>query len=99
MAKYKRAIIKLSGEALAGEKGFGIDETVVAYVVNQIKKVFEQKVEIGIIIGGGNFWRGRQGHQMERTTADYMGILATAMNGLALQDALETIFILGSYSV
>jgi len=89
MAKYKRAIIKLSGEALAGEKGFGIDETVVAYVVNQIKKVFEQKVEIGIIIGGGNFWRGRYGHQMERTTSDYMGMLATAMNGLALQDTLE----------
>ncbi|MDE7078735.1 MAG: UMP kinase [Clostridia bacterium] len=89
MAKYKRAIIKLSGEALAGEKGFGIDETVVAYVVNQIKKVFEQGVEIGIIIGGGNFWRGRQALKMERSAADHMGMLATVMNSLALQDALE----------
>lgn len=90
MAKYKRAIIKLSGEALAGEKGFGIDETVVAYVVNQIKKVFEQKVEIGIIIGGGNFWRGRQALKMERSAADHMGMLATVMNSIALQDALES---------
>ncbi len=90
MAKYKRAIIKLSGEALAGEKGFGIDETVVAYVVNQIKKVFEQKVEIGIIICGGNFWRGRQALKMERSAADHMGMLATVMNSIALQDALES---------
>lgn len=90
MVKYKRAIIKLSGEALAGEKGFGIDETVVAYVVNQIKKVFEQKVEIGIIIGGGNFWRGRQALKMERSAADHMGMLATVMNSIALQDALES---------
>ena len=89
MAKYKRAIIKLSGEALAGEKGFGIDETIVAYVVNQIKKVFEQGTEIGIIIGGGNFWRGRQALNMERSAADHMGMLATVMNSLAMQDALE----------
>ncbi|MDE6614700.1 MAG: UMP kinase [Clostridia bacterium] len=89
MAKYKRVIIKLSGEALAGEKGFGIDETIVAYVVNQIKKVFEQGTEIGIIIGGGNFWRGRQALKMERSAADHMGMLATVMNSLALQDALE----------
>lgn len=89
MAKYKRAIIKLSGEALAGEKGFGIDENIVAYVVNQIKKVFEQGTEIGIIIGGGNFWRGRQALNMERSAADHMGMLATVMNSLALQDALE----------
>ncbi len=89
MVKYKRAIIKLSGEALAGEKGFGIDETVVAYVVNQIKKVYELGVEIGIIIGGGNFWRGRQALKMERSAADHMGMLATVMNSLAMQDALE----------
>ena len=89
MAKYKRVIIKLSGEALAGEKGFGIDENVVAYVVNQIKKVYEQGVEIGVIIGGGNFWRGRQALQMERSAADHMGMLATVMNSIALQDALE----------
>ncbi len=90
MAAYKRAIIKLSGEALSGEKGFGIDETVVGYVVNQIKKVYELGVEIGIIIGGGNFWRGRQALKMERSAADHMGMLATVMNSLAMQDALES---------
>lgn len=89
MAKYKRAIIKLSGEALAGEKGFGIDETVVAYVVDQIKKVYELGVQIGIVIGGGNFWRGKQALKMERSSADHMGMLATVMNSLAMQDALE----------
>lgn len=89
MTKYKRAVIKLSGEALAGEKGFGIDETVVAYVVDQIKKVYELGVEIGIVIGGGNFWRGRQALKMERSSADHMGMLATVMNSLAMQDALE----------
>lgn len=89
MAKYKRVIIKLSGEALAGEKGFGLDEGVIEYVVKQIKKASEQGVEIGIIIGGGNFWRGRQGSNMDRTTADHMGMLATVINSLAMQDALE----------
>ena len=90
MAAYKRAIIKLSGEALSGDKVFGIDETVVGYVVNQIKKVYELGVEIGIIIGGGNFWRGRQALKMERSAADHMGMLATVMNSLAMQDALES---------
>ena len=89
MTKYKRVIIKLSGEALAGEKGFGIDESVVDYVVNQIKKVYKLGVEIGVIIGGGNFWRGRQALKMERSAADHMGMLATLMNSLAMQDALE----------
>ena len=89
MTKYKRVIIKLSGEALAGEKGFGIDESVVDYVVNQIKKVYKLGVEIGVIIGGGNFWRGRQALKMERSAADHMGMLATVMNSLAMQDALE----------
>ena len=89
MTKYKRVIIKLSGEALAGEKGFGIDEIVVDYVVNQIKKVYKLGVEIGVIIGGGNFWRGRQALKMERSAADHMGMLATVMNSLAMQDALE----------
>lgn len=89
MAKYKRAVIKLSGEALAGEKGFGLDESVIEYVVKQIKQVVEQGVEIGVIIGGGNFWRGRQGSNMDRTTADHMGMLATVINSLAMQDALE----------
>lgn len=86
---YKRVILKLSGEALAGAKGFGIDETIVDYVVGQIKKVSEMGVQLGIIIGGGNFWRGRQASKMERSAADHMGMLATVMNSLALQDALE----------
>ena len=87
--KYKRAIIKLSGEALAGEKGFGLDETVIEYVVAQIKQVVAEGVEVGVIIGGGNFWRGRQGNNMDRVTADHMGMLATVINSLAMQDALE----------
>lgn len=87
--QYKRIVIKLSGEALAGERGFGIDETVVAGVVDQIKRVHDAGVQIGIIVGGGNFWRGRQGESMDRTTADHMGMLATVINSLALQDALE----------
>ena len=88
-AKYKRVIIKLSGEALAGESGFGLDESIVAKVVDQIVKVKEMGVEIGIILGGGNFWRGRQGTEMDRTTADHMGMLATAMNCMAMADVLE----------
>lgn len=87
--KYKRVIIKLSGEALAGENGVGINPAVVNNVVEQIKAVKELGVQIGIIIGGGNFWRGRQGKEMDRTTADHMGMLATVMNSLAMQDALE----------
>ncbi|MBO5285274.1 MAG: UMP kinase [Clostridia bacterium] len=87
--QYKRVIIKLSGEALAGANGTGINPQVVNGVVEQIKKVKELGVEIGIIIGGGNFWRGRQGTEMDRTTADHMGMLATVMNSLAMQDALE----------
>ncbi len=88
-AVYKRVIIKLSGEALAGEKGFGIDASMVDYVVDQIKRVTESGVEVGIIVGGGNFWRGRQAQSMDRSAADHIGMLATAMNALALQDALE----------
>ncbi len=87
--KYKRVVIKLSGEALAGEQGFGLDETIISRVVDQLVKVKEMGVEIGIIIGGGNFWRGREGKEMDRTTADHMGMLATVINSLALQDALE----------
>ncbi len=86
---YKRVIIKLSGEALAGAKGHGIDEKIVDQVINQIIEVKNLGVQIGIIVGGGNFWRGRQGEEMERTTADHMGMLATVINALALQDALE----------
>ena len=87
--KYKRVIIKISGEALAGDKGMGFDHAVVDRVVNQIKAVHDMGVEVGIVVGGGNFWRGRQGTEMERTTADHMGMLATVINALALQDALE----------
>lgn len=87
---YKRVILKLSGEALSGNKGFGIDENVVENIVAQIKKVCDIGVELGVIIGGGNFWRGRQALNMERSAADHMGMLATIMNSVALQDALET---------
>lgn len=88
-AKYKRVIIKLSGEALAGEKGHGIDEKVLGNIVDQIIEVKKLGVDIGIIVGAGNFWRGRQGTEMDRTTADHMGMLATVINALAIQDALE----------
>ena len=88
--KYKRVLIKLSGEALAGKKGTGVDVETVGAICDKIKEIVEMGVQVAIVVGGGNFWRGRNGHQMERTTADYMGMLATAMNGLALQDALET---------
>ncbi len=87
--KYKRVIIKISGEALAGDKGMGFSEPVVNKVVDQIKKVHDMGVEVAIVVGGGNFWRGRQGIEMERTTADHMGMLATVINALALQDAIE----------
>ena len=88
-AKYKRILLKLSGEALAGEQKTGVNVEVVGKICDKIKEITEMGVEVGIVVGGGNFWRGRNGHQMERATADYMGMLATAMNGLALQDALE----------
>ena len=87
--KYKRVLLKLSGEVLAGDKKTGIDVETVGKICDKIKEIVELGVETAIVVGGGNFWRGRNGHQMERTTADYMGMLATAMNGLALQDALE----------
>ena len=93
LKKYKRVILKLSGEALAGEKGFGIDPEVVYAMAKQIKAVLESGVEVAIVNGGGNFWRGLSGSNkgMGRATADYMGMLATVMNSLALQDALENI--------
>ena len=89
--KYKRVLFKLSGEALAGGKGFGIDSEVVTKITSQIKKVVEQGVEVAIVVGGGNIWRGKTGEElgMERATADSMGMLATVMNSLALQDSLE----------
>ncbi|MBO7214252.1 MAG: UMP kinase [Clostridia bacterium] len=87
--KYKRVIIKISGEALAGDKGMGFDQEVLSKVVDQICAVHDLGVEIGIVVGGGNFWRGRQGTEMDRATADHMGMLATVINALALQDAIE----------
>lgn len=87
--KYKRVLLKLSGEALAGESKFGVDAKTIWNICDKIKEVINMGVEVAIVVGGGNFWRGRNGHEMERTTADYMGMLATAMNALALQDALE----------
>ncbi len=87
--KYKRVIIKLSGEALAGDKGNGIDEKVLDAITDQIIAVKNLGVEIGIIVGGGNFWRGRQGTEMDRSQADHMGMIATVINALAIQDALE----------
>ncbi len=89
-AKYKRVLLKLSGEALAGEQKTGVNVEVVGKICDKIKEIVDMGVQVAIVVGGGNFWRGRNGHQMERTTADYMGVLATSMNGLALQDALES---------
>ena len=89
--KYKRVLLKLSGEALAGSKGFGIDANTVQDIARQIKEAKDLGVEIAIVCGGGNIWRGKVGSEMgmERASADYMGMLATAMNGLAVQSALE----------
>lgn len=87
--KYKRIVLKMSGEALAGEQKFGLSDVVVSQVVDQIVKVHEMGVEIALVIGAGNFWRGRQGTNMDRATADYMGMLATVMNSLAMMDAIE----------
>lgn len=82
MSKYKRVLIKLSGEALAGSKGIGFDSETVVSVVKQIKKVVEQGIEVAVVIGGGNFWRGRSSETMDRTKADQIGMLATVMNAL-----------------
>lgn len=90
---YKRIILKLSGEALAGEKGYGIDYTVLKNIAEQIKEIKEYNVEIAVVVGGGNIWRGANAGErgMDRATADYMGMLATVINALALQDALESL--------
>jgi uridylate kinase len=89
--KYKRVLLKLSGEILAGDSGFGIDPTIVGQLTQQIKDVKELGVEVGVVIGGGNIFRGAQAgtRGIDRVTGDYMGMLATAMNALALQDRLE----------
>jgi uridylate kinase len=90
-AKYKRVLLKLSGEALMGKKKFGIDRSVLKRVSRQIKDIVDGGVEVAIVVGGGNFWRGTgaEAKGMDRATADYAGMLATVINALALQDALE----------
>jgi len=89
MLKYKRILIKLSGEALAGEGQRGINYDTIVSICKEIKSVRQLGVETAIVVGGGNFWRGRDNLQMERTRADHMGMLATVMNALAISDALE----------
>lgn len=88
--KYKRVILKISGEALAGDNKHGIDTDTINEISNRIEKIYKMGVEVAIVVGGGNFWRGRSGVGMDRTTADYMGMLATVINALGLQDALES---------
>lgn len=87
--KYKRILLKISGEALAGGKGTGLDTATLSEVAQVVKKCHELGVEIAVVVGGGNFWRGRQSEDMNRTRADHMGMLATVMNSLALQSAFE----------
>ncbi len=86
---YNRLVLKISGEALAGSKGYGIDPEVIDLISDQVIEVKNMGVEVAIVVGGGNIWRGRAGVGMDRTTADHMGMLATVINALALQDALE----------
>ena len=87
--KSKRVLLKLSGEALAGENKTGLSPEVLDDITEQVKDLKDLGVEVAIVVGGGNFWRGKYGHNMEKTTSDYMGMLATTINALALQDALE----------
>ena len=86
--KYKRVMLKISGEALAGENGFGLDFGTINAIAKTISKCVEEGYEIALVVGGGNFWRGRSGKEMDRTRADHMGMLATVINALALQDSL-----------
>ena len=90
--KYKRIVLKLSGEALAGDQGYGIDPNIVNSISSQIKELIEMGVEVAVVVGAGNIWRGKTGSElgMDRANADYMGMLATVLNSLALQDSLET---------
>ncbi|MGN0115434.1 MAG: UMP kinase [Acutalibacteraceae bacterium] len=91
MGKYKRILLKLSGEALAGSNKFGLDFDRVLEICESVKKCADMGVQIGIVVGGGNFWRGRSSGKMDRTRADHMGMLATTINSLALADALEQV--------
>lgn len=90
--KYKRIVLKLSGEALAGDQGYGIDPNIVNSISSQIKELIEMGVEVAVVVGAGNIWRGKTDSElgMDRANADYMGMLATVLNSLALQDSLET---------
>ncbi|WP_163192641.1 UMP kinase [Clostridium thermarum] len=90
-SKYKRIMLKLSGEALAGPQGYGIDFDVTTRIAKEIKELVDMGIEVGAVVGGGNIWRGRSGEGMDRTTADYMGMLATCINAMALQDSLENL--------
>ena len=89
--KYRRALLKLSGESFKGERGFGIDPEAVNYMAREIRSVHEMGVELGVVVGGGNIWRGAEAEAegMDRATADYAGMIATVVNALALQDAFE----------
>ncbi|QXE03123.1 uridylate kinase [Terribacillus aidingensis] len=92
-ARYKRIVLKLSGEALSGTVGYGIEPSVIRNIAEQVKEVAEMDVEVAVVVGGGNIWRGKVGSEMgmDRANADYMGMLATVMNSLALQDSLENL--------
>ena len=86
---YKRVLLKISGEALAGGNRHGVDPISIGNICDRIKILHDKGIEIGVVVGGGNFWRGRDDHDMERTTSDYIGMLSTVMNSLAVRDALE----------
>lgn len=86
---FKRVVLKLSGEALAGDKGYGIDTDTVMRIAKEVREIQDEGVEIAIVVGGGNFWRGASATKMDRTTSDHIGMLGTVMNALALQDGLE----------
>lgn len=88
---YKRILLKISGEALAGDNGFGLDFNVISAIGKQVKICTSMGVQVAIVVGGGNFWRGRTGENMDRTRADHMGMLATAINSLAVADSLEAL--------
>lgn len=90
-AKYKRVVLKISGEALAGNAKIGLDEKMLLQVGRQVKRLIDMGVQVAVVVGGGNFWRGRTSKSMDRATADYMGMLATCINALALQDSFESI--------
>ncbi|MCC8131837.1 MAG: UMP kinase [Ruminococcus sp.] len=89
--KYKRVLLKLSGEALAGDKKTGLDFDTIGNICRSVKRCYDAGIQIGIVVGGGNFWRGRSSGAMDRTRADHIGMLATAMNALAVADSLEAL--------